>query len=135
MTNEEIKEAADNLLAKYLYDCNVYNIDLDAENYDAGYGQSLKDNLVDIFKRGVKFAQKQLNNEWVSVEEKLPDYSTNEGYNVVLVKLRDGMICTATLMQITQHCFENSPILNKWYVFPSMGNDITNEVNYWKEIK
>lgn len=73
--------------------------------------------------------------EWISVSDELPEFNT-----VVLVKVyRDSGItwpkadysCAAKLSRVTRHCGENSPIDNRWYVFPSGGTEITKDVTHW----
>lgn len=77
-------------------------------------------------------------NQWVSVEDRLPDY--NEAVLVNCYRERgvtwpeSRFICTATLTQVTRHCGENPPLDNRWYVRPSGGHEITKDVTHWKPL-
>ena len=93
-------------------------------------------NLSDyISKLQAEKAELKKRSEWISVSDELPEFNT-----VVLVKVyRDSGItwpkadysCAAKLSRVTRHCGENSPIDNRWYVFPSGGTEITKDVTHW----
>ena len=73
---------------------------------------------------------------WIPIEEKLPEISSLEKYNVVNVKFKtfktdEEMVCSATLEEISQHCFENSPKHKRWFIFPSAGHELKT-VTHWR---
>ena len=89
----------------------------------------------EIKKLQAENAELRKQGEWISVEDELPECNT-----VVLVKVyRERGIswpeadysCAAKLSRVTRHCGENSPIDNRWYVFPSGGTEITRDVTHW----
>ena len=86
-----------------------------------------------IFKAGVEFAQR-----WISVEDELPEITTINNHNAVNVKFKtiygDERVCTATLESFPQHCGENSPMNDVWYVYPSGGHVLRN-VTHWRPIE
>ena len=41
------------------------------------------------------------------------------------------MVCSATLEEISQHCFENSPKHKRWFIFPSAGHELKT-VTHWR---
>lgn len=85
------------------------------------------------FKSGVRFAQR-----WISVEDGLPEYSTSDMPNRVNVKfiniLNEICVTTAELMQVPRHCFENPPMDDCWFVYPSAGHVLRNVIE-WKPIE
>ena len=85
------------------------------------------------FKAGVEFAQR-----WISVEDELPEITTINNHNAVNVKFKtiygDERVCTATLESFSQHCGENSPMNDVWYVYPSGGHVLRN-VTHWRPIE
>lgn len=85
------------------------------------------------FIAGVKFTQR-----WISVEEELPEITTLNKHNAVNVKFKtiygDERVCTATLESVSQHCGENSPMNDVWYVYPSGGHVLRN-VTHWRPIE
>jgi hypothetical protein len=87
----------------------------------------------DGFKAGVEFAQR-----WIPVGEELPCHTTLDLHNAVNVKFKTihgyERECTATLESVSQHCFENSPYHNRWYVYPSGGHELKT-VTHWRPIE
>ena len=91
--------------------------------------------LDEIKKLQAENAELKKQNKWISVDDELPEFNT-----VVLVKVyRERGIswpeadysCTAKLPRVVRHCGENSPVDNRWYVFPSGGTEITRDVTHW----
>lgn len=85
------------------------------------------------FKEGFEFAK-----SWIPVEDELPEISTFEKPNVVNVKFRtfkddEEMICSATLEEVSQNAFENTPKLKRWFVYPSEDSYLKT-VTHWREI-
>ena len=83
-------------------------------------------------------AELKKRSEWISVDDELPEFN-----KVVLVRVyRErgatwpdaDYSCAAKLSQVTRHCGENSPIDNRWSVFPSGGAEITRDVTHWMPI-
>ena len=95
--------------------------------------ERLKTKYYDGFKAGAEFAQR-----WISVEDELPEFTTINNQNEVNVKFKtihgDERVCTATLESVSQHCGENSPMNNVWYVYPS-GGSILRNVTHWRPIE
>lgn len=87
---------------------------------------------IGAFINGAEFAQ-----EWISINDKLPKYDTLDFGNKVNVKFIDihnkEQICTAVLCQVSQHCGENSPMIDTWYVYPSGGHRLRT-VTHWRPI-
>ena len=90
------------------------------------------DGYVSHFMLGVEFAQR-----WISVEDELPKYDSLEFDNKINVKFLDifgkEQICTAIFCQVSQHCGDNSPMIDTWYVYPSGGHKL-NAVTHWRPI-
>ena len=95
--------------------------------------ERLKAKYCDGFEAGVEFAQR-----WISVEDELPEITTINNHNAVNVKFKtiygDERVCTATLESFSQHCGENSPMNDVWYVYPSGGHVLRN-VTHWRPIE
>ena len=77
-------------------------------------------------------------NEWISVDDSLPDANICVLANVFRKKTHTSpeadFICTAKLNRATRHCGKDSPIDNRWYVFPSLGHELTGSVTHWKPL-
>jgi hypothetical protein len=75
--------------------------------------------------------------KWIKVEDELPEVSGFDSHNAVNVKftINTGEIreCTATLEAVTRHCFENSPIDKRWYVYPLGGHELKT-ITHWRPI-
>ena len=115
-------------------------IDEAAKDYVKGFGGNPELSLSEIieyaiedFKAGAEFAQR-----WIPVDDELPEYTTIDKHNAVNVKFTtingDVRECTATLELVSQHCFENSPMHNRWFVYPSGGHELKT-VTHWRPIE
>ena len=72
--------------------------------------------------------------EWVSVKDRLPEngtYLVRVYRDATVTSPSANFICTASLSMISVHCFDGSPIRSAWYVYPSSGHEVTNDVTHW----
>lgn len=112
------------------------NQSLYGDRIDNTYLGNLYEMIADSYEKlQAENAELKRQSQWISVDDELPEFNT-----VVLVKVyrergitwpKSDHSCTAKLSRVSRHCGENSPIDNRWYVFPSGGNEITKEVTHW----
>ena len=70
---------------------------------------------------------------WNKVEESLPEF--NKVVNVKFISVRDEILkCSAQLQNIPRHNSKNPPMDKRWFVYPSIGHELTGKVTEWKPI-
>ena len=58
--------------------------------------------------------------EWISVEDRLPEYSKH----VLVVWGKDRHVAAGAVYPITRHIGKDSPIDDRWFLYPSRSGGI-----------
>lgn len=119
MTYKEINQAAINYAKQNKN--NPINSLVDLTAVSDRILDTIEVKIHDAFKAGAIFAQKQLDNKWVSVEERLPEFN-----RFMVLKYSDNHV------EILEPCEKNYPDIDELEINPNSDNPI--KVTHYKYI-